>query len=151
MKSLYRLILAAAMMCAFVGAATAAETDVKIMVRDNAPLGAYLTDANGMTLYWKKHDTPRKSTCSGQCIQNWPPAMLPSTMTVPAKLKPSDFGTMTRDDGRKQSTFRGYPLYYYIMDKAPGDTFGQGLNGEFYVVNPDTFPHVDSSKIFAKP
>jgi predicted lipoprotein with Yx(FWY)xxD motif len=37
----------------------------------------------------------------------------------------------------RQMTYNGWPLYYYIKDKAPGDTTGQGVGGTWFVVPPD--------------
>ena len=51
-------------------------------------------------------------------------------------VKADDFGVITRDDGKKQSTFKGMPLYYFFKDKKAGDTFGQGVNNVWYVVAP---------------
>ena len=51
-------------------------------------------------------------------------------------LKAADFGTITRADGQKQTTYKGMPLYYFGGDKAPGDTIGQGAKDVWYVVNP---------------
>ena len=44
-----------------------------------------------------------------------------------------------------QTTFMGYPLYYYIKDKAPGDTTGQGVNSVWFVVNPGNFHPVTTT------
>ena len=38
-----------------------------------------------------------------------------------------------------QVTYNGWPLYYFIKDKAPGDTMGQDVKGfgaEWYLVMP---------------
>src|SRR5215475_5902187 len=37
-------------------------------------------------------------------------------------------GTITRDDGSKQATWNGHPLYTYVGDSAPGMAKGNGLN-----------------------
>ena len=47
------------------------------------------------------------------------------------------FGTTQRDDGTTQVTYNGHPLYYYSGDTAAGDVNGQGLNGKWYIANPD--------------
>lgn len=140
MTTMYRLLLVGAMMLPGITHATAQETNVRIMIKDNKTVGAYLADQDGRTMYWKKGDSPGKSTCTGPCLQNWPAVNIPSPMSLPTKLKASDFGTITREDGSMQTTFRRYPLYYYAMDREPGDTKGQGINNEWYVVNPDYFP-----------
>jgi predicted lipoprotein with Yx(FWY)xxD motif len=150
MTTMYRLILFMAMTLVGVKAAFAEEFSVKILTRDNKPVGSYLADGNGMTLYWKKHDSPGKSTCTGPCVDNWPAVNLPATMTLPPKLKASDFGTIRRADGVTQSTFREFPLYYYVQDKAAGDVKGQGVNNEFYVINPEFFPPRDPGTLYGR-
>ncbi|HEY8771951.1 MAG TPA: hypothetical protein VIM66_02125, partial [Candidatus Limnocylindria bacterium] len=39
------------------------------------------------------------------------------------------FGTTTRDDGSKQVTHSGQPLYYFSGDQAAGDAKGDGVGG----------------------
>jgi predicted lipoprotein with Yx(FWY)xxD motif len=46
-------------------------------------------------------------------------------------------GTITRDDGTKQVTLNGHPLYTYSGDSAAGDVAGQGVGGGWWVVGPD--------------
>jgi hypothetical protein len=41
----------------------------------------------------------------------------------------SDIGTISRSDGAKQVTYAGHPLYYFVGDKAAGQTNGEGVNG----------------------
>jgi predicted lipoprotein with Yx(FWY)xxD motif len=142
MKTFYRLLLAGAMMVPAFGNLTAQDENVKILKKDNKTVGAYLTDDQGRTIYWKKGDSPDKSTCSGPCLEVWPLVNLPATLNLPKGLKASEFSRIRREDGNVQSTFRRYPLYYYSKDAAAGDTNGQGINAEWYVINPDTFPPV---------
>ena len=47
--------------------------------------------------------------------------------------------TFQRSDGGSQAVINGHPLYTFTLDKAPGQTAGEGLNengGLWYVVNP---------------
>jgi predicted lipoprotein with Yx(FWY)xxD motif len=110
-----------------------------VKVQQNDAVGKYLTDTEGKTLYWFKNDEPGKSSCSGPCIQNWP-IYYRETVAAPEGVAQEDFGTITREDGEKQTTFRGYPLYYWVNDKEAGDTTGNGVKGVWFVVNPDDFP-----------
>lgn len=110
-----------------------------VKVQQNDAVGKYLTDTEGMTLYWFKKDEPGKSNCAGACIENWP-IYYRETVVAPKGVASEDFGTITRDDGAKQTTFRGYPLYYWINDKKAGDTTGNDIKGVWFVVNPDNFP-----------
>jgi predicted lipoprotein with Yx(FWY)xxD motif len=110
--------------------------ELKIMKGDK--VGSYLADSAGMTLYYFKPDSPDNSQCMGNCLENWP-VFYDDNITPPPGLEAKDFGSFTRPDGKKQSTFRGYPLYYFAGDKKPGDTKGNGLGGVWRVIHPDTF------------
>lgn len=100
-------------------------------------LGSYLTDDTGLTLYLFKKDLPGKSACGATngCITKWP-VYLADGVTPNTGIDPADVGIITRDDGVKQSTYKGQPLYYFFKDKAPGDTTGQGVNNVWYIVAP---------------
>lgn len=102
-------------------------------------LGTYLTDGRGMTLYSFAKDKPGASACSGNCIKNWP-AYSAGKVEPMAGMNAQDFGTITREDGTRQTTYKGYPLYYFIKDQKPGDTNGQGVIGAWFVVDPAKFP-----------
>lgn len=121
----------------FSGHAFAHHHAVKVAEKDS--LGHYLTDTKGMTLYWFVKDSAGKSVCQGGCLKKWPAYYRPEVV-APNGINADDFGTMTRPDGSKQTTFRGYPLYYFFKDQAPGDTKGQGVKKIWYVVDPSNFP-----------
>jgi predicted lipoprotein with Yx(FWY)xxD motif len=97
-------------------------------------IGKYLADAKGMTLYLFKKDSPGKSACMDQCVEKWP-LYYRETVAAPG-LKAEDFGTITRDDGKKQTTYKKMPLYYFVGDKKSGDTTGQGVGGNWFVAAP---------------
>ena len=115
----------------------AAEPTVKIASK--VGVGSYLVNKVGWTLYWFTKDSPGKSVCEGTCLEKWP-TFFRRSVTVPAELKAEDFGTLNRLDGTKQTTFRGFPLYYRANDLGAGDTKGQGVNGTWYVIDPVNFP-----------
>jgi predicted lipoprotein with Yx(FWY)xxD motif len=99
----------------------------------------YLTAEDGKTLYLFKNDTvdSGKSTCNGDCATTWPPFVVDSLDEVkPDAAVTGKLALITRDDGTKQVSYKGWPLYYYSGDKAAGDTNGQGLFGKWFVVNP---------------
>ena len=58
-------------------------------------------------------------------------------IVLPESLRSVDFATITRTDGSKQTTFKGWPLYLYSRDGAEGDTFGNGQKGLWHVIDPD--------------
>ncbi len=109
-----------------------------VMVATSPKLGNYLTDADGMSLYYFTKDSANKSVCEGNCAKVWPPFHA-SDIVAPAGVNPSDFGTITRPDGSLQSTYKGYPLYYWIKDKVRGDTTGQDVGHVWFVLDPANF------------
>jgi predicted lipoprotein with Yx(FWY)xxD motif len=99
----------------------------------------YLTAEDGKTLYLFKNDTvdSGKSTCNGDCATTWPPFVVDSLGEVkPDAAVTGKLALVTRDDGTKQVSYNGWPVYYYSGDTAAGDTNGQGLFGKWFVVNP---------------
>lgn len=114
----------------------AAEPSVKVMSKGG--VGNYIVNKVGWALYWSTKDSPGKSACEGVCLERWP-AFYRRSITVPAGLKAKDFGTITRPDGTKQTTFHGYPVYYWANDMAAGDTKGHGVGGVWFVIDPVMF------------
>lgn len=104
-------------------------------IKDKEGIGKYLTDEKGMTLYLFKKDTAGNSACAGSCVEKWP-LFAVEKVAVPEGLKTGDFGAILRNDGKKQTTYKGMPLYYFFKDMKPGDTAGQGVNSVWYVVAP---------------
>jgi predicted lipoprotein with Yx(FWY)xxD motif len=117
--------------------ATPAPITETITVVSNPQYGQILTDANGMTLYYFLKDTrgAMTSACTGACSGIWP-AFHAAPVQVDSPLLASNFDDFTRADGTMQTTFLGWPLYYYAPDTAPGDTKGYGFNNLWYVVSP---------------
>lgn len=112
---------------------TAEKNGVKIMEKE--AVGKYLSDGNGMTLYRFTKDEKNTSHCIEGCAVNWPPFHADPT-AVEESLKPNDFAVITRADSRQQTTYKGSPLYYFIKDKFPGDTFGDGIGDVWFLVTP---------------
>ena len=52
-------------------------------------------------------------------------------------LDSSDFATITRTDGSSQTTYKGWPLYYFAGDAKAGDINGDGLESVWFVGKPD--------------
>ena len=102
------------------------------------PLGFYLTNGTGWTLYLFTKDTPGNgaSACYGQCETFWSPFTgSVGSLSLPPGLNASSFGTITRTDGTQQITYEGWPLYYYLGDKAAGQTNGQNKDNTWFVIN----------------
>src|SRR6267142_2473577 len=97
-------------------------TGTKVAVASNAKLGQILVDDKGMTLYLFVADTGTSSTCYSQCATFWPPLLTTGAPQAGAGADESMLGTTTRTDGKVEVTYAGHPLYYFLSDKAPGDT-----------------------------
>ena len=105
-----------------------------IMIGETEELGQFLTDAAGNTLYLFTKDEPGKSNCYDDCAANWPIFYADEGVSLPEGAA-GELGEITRDDGTEQTTYNGWPLYYWVGDTAPGDTNGQGVSEVWYVVD----------------
>ena len=92
-----------------------------------------LVGPNGMTLYTFDKDAAGsgKSTCNGPCAVNWPPLMAAETDKASG-----DYMVVTRDDGKKQWSVKGKPLYYWIKDTKAGDKTGDGVQNVWRTAKP---------------
>ena len=108
-----------------------------VSVVKDAKLGPYLVGPDGKTLYMFKKDTAGVSNCSGGCAKIWP-ALTVATGVMPSASADATgkLATITRDDGTLQVTYNGMPLYYFSKDVAAGDTNGQGVGNNWFVVAP---------------
>ncbi|MFD1213668.1 hypothetical protein ACFQ36_16640 [Arthrobacter sp. GCM10027362] len=104
----------------------------------DSKLGQIVVDAKGMTVYYFTKDVKDsgKSNCTGECIAAWPPVLTESDKPKVEGVT-GTIGTITTPEGKKQITINGMPIYYWVKDKAPGDTTGQGVNDVWYVVAPN--------------
>ena len=136
-KTLMALALISTVVAAFASDSEDGETDYTVDLATTGALGTFLVDGEGMTLYSFANDDPGSGTsaCSGECAEKWP-AFFAQDIRVPPELNQADFQGFLRDDGSIQTTYKGWPLYYYFEDKAPGDAKGQGLEGAWFVVSP---------------
>jgi predicted lipoprotein with Yx(FWY)xxD motif len=72
------------------------------------------------------------STCFDDCLLAWP-IFEAGDRELAEGLDDHALGTFVRADGSAQTTYYGWPLYYYRRDEAPGDTLGQGKGGVWYL------------------
>jgi predicted lipoprotein with Yx(FWY)xxD motif len=120
------------------------------LAQTSGPVGQYLTNQTGRSLYIFQGDTPNSgtSTCNGQCSLVWPPLLVPNNQTPQAAtgINSSLVGTIQRSNAgvtSTQATYNGWPLYFYAQDTAPGQTNGQGINSfghNWYLISPAGSP-----------
>jgi predicted lipoprotein with Yx(FWY)xxD motif len=117
----------AASLAAIASASTRTSTAAATVKAGGSSLGRIVVDARGHTLYLFEKDTRTRSACSGTCAAYWPPALTTGKAVAGPGLKASLLGTIRRNDGRKQVTYAGHPLYRYVLDTRPGQVRGEGL------------------------
>jgi predicted lipoprotein with Yx(FWY)xxD motif len=119
------VIASAAAALAPAGAATTSGARVVVA---KSPLGRILVDSKGITLYDFVQDKGTKSTCYGACAALWPPLITKGKPIAGPGVRASLLGTTKRKDGKLEVTYNGHPLYYFVTDRKPGQTTGQGIN-----------------------
>ena len=88
-------------------------------------IGRTLVEARGLTLYWHEDEVPKsggtaKLRCVDECLREFQP--LPAPMLANAV---GEFSPIDRDDGPRQWTYKGRPLYLHVGDLQPGDSTGE--------------------------
>ena len=122
----YSLTAAAATLLAAASIMSAVAADAPAKLANGA-----LVDAKGMTLYTFDKDVANsgKSVCNGPCATLWPPAMA-STTDQPVGV----FGIVTRDDGSRQWSYQGKPIYTYQADRKPGERTGDNFRDVWHII-----------------
>ena len=137
------LLLSALALVAGVGSSAAAETDAQaratLIVRDSR-YGKVIWDGRGFALYAFTRDRRGgPSRCYGACAKAWPVYYSKGSLRAGSGIKRSLIGTVRRRDGRRQLTYNGWPLYYYVHENRPGLILCQNVNefgGLWLVVRP---------------
>ena len=109
-------------------------------IRPSEQFGPILATPQGMTIYRReayiyqlgghglRHGVPPRPLvgrnigakgCDAECLRLWRPLQPP-----PGALPSGYWEILTRDDGTRQWTYKGYALYTYAGDKKPGEMTG---------------------------
>jgi len=120
-----------------------------IQLATDAKFGTIITDNSGKTLYMFANDAAGVPTCTGGCETVWP-LYYSADISTDLSVNPAEVGEITRADGRKQSTYKGYPLYYYQNDATAGDVKGDGVGGIWFVAKPDYSLMLANAQLTAK-
>lgn len=125
---------------AFAGSAETKPSSSGPMVTTHASkYGRVLFDGRGFALYAFTADPKRRSVCTGACAAAWPPYLVKGTPHAGRGVESALLGTIRRADGRRQLTYAGRPLYFYVGDNKPGQILCQGVSefgGDWLVVRP---------------
>ena len=72
-------------------------------------LGNYLTDANGMALYYFDKDTKGVSNCTGKCLEKWPVFYAPTFLRLLALTQLTLVHRFVQM-ARMQATYQRFPV-----------------------------------------
>jgi predicted lipoprotein with Yx(FWY)xxD motif len=144
------MLMGTAMFCACSGSKNNSDNPAPkpvVQLSNSATLGSYLTDGSGNTLYYFSNDFNGSNNCSGGCAAVWPVYYAGATLTqamLGTGLDIKDFTTITTSDGKQQTAYKGWPLYYFApavngsnVREAPGETKGEAVGNVWFVAKPD--------------
>jgi predicted lipoprotein with Yx(FWY)xxD motif len=109
--------------------------DTTLVAVHPSAYGDILTAAYPATLYVNTDDTAHHNTCTGQCVKTWFPLLTHGPPQAGVGVSGNLLGSFRRDDGRRQVTYNGHPLYTYRGDHQPVEAKGQGASGRWYVIS----------------
>jgi predicted lipoprotein with Yx(FWY)xxD motif len=121
LASLLAALAIAAAVPAALAEAHVGHTDLKLR---KTSAGTILVDSRGFTLYAFTKDRRNHDACASirNCLAVWPMLTVTGKPTAGPGVRRSLIGTITVK-GKKQVTYAGHPLYRYIADTAPGQTY----------------------------
>lgn len=115
---------------------SSASTTVKVM---QTRYGRVLVDGRGRALYLFTRERGSTSRCYGACADAWPVFFARGKVRAGSGADARLIRTTRRRDGRRQVTYGGHPLYYYVTDRKPGQITCQNVveyGGMWLVVAP---------------
>lgn len=107
-----------------------------VTVADHETHGSYLADGEGRSLYLFTQDEEGSSACTGDCAEAWPPFTVADGATAGDGVAQSLLGAIERQDGSRQVTYNGHPLYYFAQDTEDVPVAGHGVGGVWFLVSP---------------
>jgi predicted lipoprotein with Yx(FWY)xxD motif len=102
-------------------------TGAVVALRKTA-LGSILVDSRGRTLYLFEKDRNGVSMCNTACVAYWPALTSRGTPRAGKGVQQSLLRLGRAQNGVRQVTYAGHPLYTFVGDKQAGQTTGEGLN-----------------------
>jgi predicted lipoprotein with Yx(FWY)xxD motif len=108
----------------------------------DSQFGTILGDGRGQAVYLFDKEESSKSECYGDCARAWPPVLAKGRPVAGKGARKRLLGTTRRRSGKRQVTYAGHPLYYYV-DDAPGRVLCHDVlefGGLWLVVRPNGKP-----------
>ena len=104
--------------------------------------GRIVANGRGKAFYLFDKERRGRSECYGACAKAWPPVFAGGRPRAGKGIDPDLIGTTRRRSGRRQLTYDGQPMYYYVHD-APGRVLCHDVvefGGRWLVIRPDGTP-----------
>ncbi len=98
-----------------------------------------LYGADGQAIYLFDLEATTQPRCYDECADAWPPVLTTGDPVAARGVRPALLGTVERQDGTSQVTYRGHPLYFYAHED-PWQVLChdfEDFGGTWYVVQPD--------------
>jgi predicted lipoprotein with Yx(FWY)xxD motif len=108
----------------------------------DSQFGTIVGDGRGQAVYVFDREESKESECYGDCARAWPPVLTKGRPVAGKGVRKRRLGTTQRRNGRRQVTYDGRPLYYYV-DDAPGRVLCHNVlefGGLWLVVRPNGMP-----------
>ena len=138
-KTLLGISVVALALLALAPAAMSGESVAPTLTVKSSSFGRVLFDGRGFVLYAFTRDKNGRSACYGACAKAWPVFYAKATLRAGTGVQRSLIGTTRRRDGRRQITYAGRPLYYYVGDTKAGQIRCQNVvefGGTWLIVRP---------------
>ena len=138
-KTFFGVAVAAFALLAVTPAAMSQESVAPTLTAKSSSFGRVLFDGRGYVLYAFTRDKDGRSACYAACAKAWPVYYAKGTLRAGNGIKRSLIGTTKRRDGRRQVTYAGRPLYYYVGDMKAGQILCQNVvefGGTWLIVRP---------------
>jgi len=78
--------------------------------------GKVLFSKGNRAIYYFDKESNRTPKCYGSCARAWPPVLTAGRPRAAGGVKSDLLGRTARSNGKKQATYKGHPLYFYVND-----------------------------------
>ena len=113
-----------------------------VVIAADSAYGPMLYDATGQPIYLFTAERADRPACYDACAADWPPVLTRGEPRARGDVRDPLLGVTRRDDGSRQVTYAGHPLYFYAhegkYEVLCHDVVEYG--GTWLVVRPDGTP-----------
>lgn len=78
--------------------------------------GKVLFSKGDRAIYYFDKESTSKPECYGACARAWPPVLTKGRPQAAGRVRQGLLGARKRSNGKRQVTYDGHPLYFYVDD-----------------------------------